>query len=106
MPTIDHVRCDIGGGVQVQAASPPGIHDLTRPAGRLPPLPRSTRPAEVAVHPVLLKALTKAGFDRCEDGDRLSGAQLASLMNATPSVSERIALKMLIADAGIAPQVA
>jgi hypothetical protein len=59
----------------------------------------------VAVHPVLLKALTSAGFTACEDpNDRLSSGQFDTIMDRASSVSERISLKQLIGEAGIWPQ--
>jgi hypothetical protein len=58
----------------------------------------------VPVHPVLLKALTRAGFSRCEgQGDTLSRQQLDTLMSRAGSISDRIERKQLVGDAGIWP---
>jgi hypothetical protein len=59
----------------------------------------------VLVHPVLMKALTRAGFTQCADpDDRLSDQQMSALMEAAGSVQARIELKQLVGEAGIWPK--
>jgi hypothetical protein len=65
----------------------------------------SAKPTTVAVHPHLLQRLAKCGFTKCEDPEnRLSPFQLATILEGE-SVADRIALKMLVQQAGIAPLV-
>jgi hypothetical protein len=63
----------------------------------------AAKPDVVLVHPVLLKALKKAGFDRCDgEGDHLSEEQLAAVM-ADKTIAQRIELKQMADLAGIMP---
>lgn len=55
----------------------------------------------VPVHPVLLKALTRAGSQRCDGGDRLSSAQLDRLM--VGDVTDRTSVKQLVVLADLWP---
>jgi hypothetical protein len=56
---------------------------------------------------LLYRALTRAGFDRCEgQDDTLSDHQLATLMSRADSIATRIGLKQLIDRAGIWPKAA
>jgi hypothetical protein len=56
----------------------------------------------VPVHPVLLRALDRAGIQKCGDGDRLTAEQLQKLM--VGDVATRISVKQLVAEAGLWPR--
>lgn len=58
---------------------------------------------DVLVDPRLLKALKASGLEQCEDGDRLSAAQMERLM-ADKSIADRIFLKHMLAESGLMPR--
>jgi hypothetical protein len=101
MPTIPYIRAEGTGPITTPPLSAKALGSLVLAAAGVEHREERTT---VPVHPVLLRALRRANFERCDEGDRLSPDQLSALMSQASSVSERIELKQLIGEAELWPK--